>query len=269
MSYSRKRSAATRSRGYKRARPKVARARSRPIGMRKRMPMRRSRMSSKKTKLWSKNKRMFPSIVNSNTKMKTSSFVLPSVTFADLQPVLLTGIQSGITSSTRERNNIFIKGFHYDFRARAGTLNIMPTYVRMACVICPGPSIGTLGLLRNVNSLEDNFIDFGNINSGVTNLISPFNPSVAKVIWSTTRRIGPLLEAGATSIQSNLNAQISLSGYIKFNKKVLFDSDTSVQLSNNNIYFVFWLDDEFRNAGSSASASWNCIVNCRTYFTDT
>lgn len=235
--------------------------------MRKRV--RRRRMPSKKAKLWMKNLRGFPNQVVSSRKIRTQFYNLPSQPVASLAGIPCTGIPSGVTSASRERNNIFIKGFSYDFRVRAGALNSMPTFMRIACVIVPSGVAGSVDLFRNPNTLEDNSLDLGTANSGYINLVSPLNPNVARVIWSTTKRIGPLLEAGATTIQSNLNAQATVSGYVKFNKKVLYDNDAASVLAADNVFFYVWFDDEFRTAGATSTATFQFVSTTRTYFVDT
>jgi hypothetical protein len=77
-------------------------------------------------------------------------------------------------------------------------------------------------------------------NDGLRNFNQPINPSLYATIWEKTVNIGPHLEAGATSVQSNLNAQHDVEGYCRYDKNIMFDSSADSSPESHNVYLVYW-----------------------------
>lgn len=117
-----------------------------------------------------------------------------------------------------------IKSFDIDFRFMGVDGCVRPTWVRFALVVQTGPYAfpNATELIGGI-SHADNFIDMNTNRAGWENRTYPLNPQY-KVIYAKTCMMGPLLEAGATSVQSNLNAQqCFIKQRIKYRKYIQFD----------------------------------------------
>lgn len=240
--------------------------------------MRRSR-STKRTPLrkssrWNKAKRSIPNAISNNLKVlnaqvnQTGALICAG---AQLNILQMSQITSGTSSITRERNNIFIKGFTYDFYVRAAAICTMPTTMRIACLVQAGSVLtpSSTDLFSSWNNLEDNVLPLSQVNTGWANIMAPINKAKYSVIWSKTIQLGPGQFNAATTVSSHLPAQKFCKGYIKYNKKVMFDTDASTSLTGNNVYFMWWFDDALRDGGIAATTQHNVMGQFRTLFTDT
>jgi len=103
------------------------------------------------------------------------------------------------------------------------------------------------------------------IMSGQVVLNAKLNPNLWDVIYSKTMKLGPQFESASTSIQSNMPAQANLTQYIKFNKRVCYESTDA-----NRVYVLILNDDVMRGTGGQPSTTDlvnHQIVNT-VYFTD-
>jgi len=105
-------------------------------------------------------------------------------------------------------------------------------------------------------------------NDGITNLHRAINPAQYATIWEKTVGIGPTLEAAATSVQSNLNAQHDVEGYCSYNKNVMYDASGSSSPEANNVYLVWWFDDALRAAAAANPITYLVKAEVFTYYNE-
>lgn len=238
-----------------------------------RMPAKRMRTRStarNKILRWNKAKRRIPSPTGLNTKWITTVLNNAAIAGGAMQFQSLTTIPVGTTLVTRTRAIVNIKGFRLALTMRPGSPNTMPTFMRAALIVQKGgfgnPGAGTGFEMLQGPTILDNAIDLGIAQPGFTLRDQPINKNQYDVIWARTVNIGPLLEAAATSIQSNLNAQTEINTYIKYGKNIQFDDPSDTNPNGQAVWLVYWFDDVFRAAAAASTTTHAIVGNIKTYF---
>lgn len=207
--------------------------------LRKKITLRRS---SKFTR-WNRNKKSIP-----NVRINPSHFYRYNLTLVDTPGATLSyQCLTDIPATARIHNNIRIQSFDIDLRFMPVTGAIQPTYIRFMLVqtgLYVNPS--TVELLGGT-SHGDNFINMSTDREGWENRSYSLN-SLYKVIFSKTLSRAPLLEAGATSVQSKLNAQCAIRQRVKYSKYTQYDDSSDNVPLTNNVFMLYWFDDDFHNA---------------------
>lgn len=198
-------------------------------------PKMRSRMSSKKKgtskfSRWNKNKRSIPNVQVNPFRFFRNTCTLASKPGAALEWKCLTDIPS----ASHGFNNVKLKSFDIDLKFMPVTGANQPTWLRFAIVVQTGVYADPIATnLIGGLSHSDNYINMSTDREGWMNRTFPLN-SMYKVIYAKTLMMAPLLEAGATSVQSNLSAQIAIRQRVKYPKFIQYDSGTdNVPLTNN------------------------------------
>lgn len=229
------------------------------------------RFSAKKSKgkskfqRWNKNKASIP-----NTRVKPFRFFrYPIQVAAKPGAALEFQCLTDIPVASRSLNNLLIKSFDIDLRFMPVSGADRPTWVRFALVVQTGTytAPNASELIHGV-SHTDNFIDMSTTNAGWQNRSYALN-SVYKVIYAKTLKMAPLLEAGSTSVQSNLNAQCAIKARVKYHKYIQFDDATDNVPLTNNVFMLYWFDDDFRLGGVASTTTHRCLGDITTNYRNT
>jgi hypothetical protein len=142
--------------------------------------------------------------------------------------------------------------------------------MRAALIVQKGgfsnPGAGTGFEMLKGPTILDNAIDIGIAQAGYTLRDQGINANQYDVIWAKTLNIGPLLEAAATSIQSNLNAQTEISTYVKYGKNIQFDDPADTNPNGQAVFLIYWFDDVFRAAAAVSATTHAIVGNVKTFF---
>jgi hypothetical protein len=228
------------------------------------------RFSAKKSKgkgkfqRWNKNKRSIPNVRVNPGRFFRYNLTLSSKPGAAMEVQCLTDIPS----ANRINNNIRIKNFDIDLRFMPVTGCTSPTWVRFAVVVQTGTYIlPNAAELIGGTSHIDNYIDMNTNREGWQNRTYGLN-SMYKVIYAKTLMMAPLLEAGASSVQSNLNAQVAIKTRVKYNKYIQFDDSLDNVALTNNVFVMYWFDDDFRNALTASTTTHRVMGDIKTLYTN-
>lgn len=228
--------------------------------LRKKMPMRKSSKFAR----WNKNKRSIP-----NVRINPGRFFRYNQTLSGTPgATLVFQCLTDIPSASRIQQNIRLKSFDIDMRFMPVTGCIQPTFVRFMLVVQTGTFINPSSTeLLGGTSHTDNFINMNTDREGWENRSYPIN-SLYKVIFAKTLAMAPLLEAGATSVQSNLNAQCAIRQRVKYSKYTQYDDALDNVPLTNNVYMLYWFDDDFRNALSASTTTHRAMGFIKTNYTN-
>jgi len=223
---------------------------------RARMPRRRRRLTRRSRALskfsrWNFAKKSIPNIRVNPGRFYRYTYTVPNKPGAALETHCLTDIPSG----SRVHNNIMLKGFEIQFQFMPVAGCDRPTFLRFAIVVQTGPYVLPSAVeLLGGTSHADNFINMSSDRAGWENRSYPLNKQY-KVIYAKTLKMGPLLEAGATSVQSNLNAQAFIKTFVKYRKYIQYDDSTDNVAYSNNVFVMFWFDDDFRSPAVASTTT--------------
>ncbi len=174
-----------------------------------------------------------------------------------------------IPSSSRGFNNVKLKSFDIDLKFMPVTGANQPTWLCFAIVVQTGVYADPIATnLIGGLSHSDNYINMSTDREGWMNRTFPLN-SLYKVIYAKTLMMAPLLEAGATSVQSNLSAQIAIRQCVKYPKFIQYDSGTDNVPLTNNVFMMYWFDDDFRLATAASTTTHRCIGDIKTNYRNT
>ena len=224
-----------------------------------------SRGTKTKFSRWNKNKRSIP-----NDRVRPFRFFrYPIAVAAKPGAALEVQCLTDIPVASRSLNNILIKSFDIDLRFMPVAGCVQPTWVRFALVVQTGPYVlpNALELIAGT-SHTDNYIDMSSTNAGWQNRSYALN-SQYKVIFAKTIMMAPLLEAGATSVQSNLNAQCAIKQRVKYNKYIQFDTIGDNVPDANNVFYMYWFDDDFRLATVASTTTHRALGDVVTRYRNT
>jgi len=162
-----------------------------------------------------------------------------------------------------------IKSFDIDLHFMPLDGCIRPTWVRFLIVVQTGKYIlpNATELIKG-NSHTDNFIDMNTNREGWQNRTYGIN-AFYKPIFAKTIIMAPLLEAGATSVQSNLNAQCRIRQRVTYRKYIQYDDSADNVADTNNVFFMYWFDDDFRNAATASTTTHRVMGDIKTNYRNT
>jgi hypothetical protein len=230
-------------------------------------PVMRKRLntSKKASNKWSRWKRTIRSIPSTRVK-PFRFFRYPLADPSRVGAQLATGCLTDIPFASRTLNNILIKSFDINLQFMPVQGCDRPTFVRFALVVQTGPySAPTAAQLLHGYSHTNNFIDMGTTQDGWMNRNFAINPNY-RVIYAKTLMMAPLLEAGATSVQSNLNAQCRIKQRVNYHKYLQYDDSTETVGEANNVFYMYWFDDDFRIAGVASTTTHRVIGDINTNY---
>ena len=81
-------------------------------------------------------------------------------------------------------------------------------------------------------------------------------------------QLGPHLEAGAASVQSNLNAQVNVKAYCKYVKNIMFDRSTDTDAEANNVFLIAWADDALRAPAAVNPITYSFKGEIKTFWNE-
>lgn len=235
---------------------------------------RRTVSSTKKIARWNRAKRSIPAWNQISGKQKRQLIAVTASGVATINSLLLTDIpySMGPTSqTTRQFNTVRLKGFSINLHVRPDATSATPTFCRMAIIIhrdALTTPVGATEFFTGPTPL-DQAVDLALANPGFMNKNQPINPAKYAVIWARTFSMGPHLEAGATSVQSNLNAQINVTAYCKYNKLIGFDTTTQNSPLSHNAHLIWWFDDVLRPAAGAQATTFNTSGEVKTFWAET
>jgi hypothetical protein len=171
-----------------------------------------------------------------------------------------------IPFSFRGFNNIRIKSFDINLHIHPEADCVRPTWVRFALVVQTGPYVfPTITNLLHGTTHSDNYIDMSSARDGWQNRTYALNP-LYKVIYSKTIMMAPKLEAATTSLQSNLDACCNIKARVKYPKYLQYDTQTDNVGSCNNVFALWWFDDDFRSGGITPTTTHRYLGDIRTNY---
>lgn len=258
--YKRKYSRRSITRPAKRSRMSYTRA-YRPM-MRRRL--RRSKPVGKFAR-WNKTKRAIPS--THPLPYKTYRYAITN-TPATAKPgaAMETHCLTDLPISARELNVVKIKSFDIDLHFMPHTGATRPTWVRFAIVVQTGDySLPVATNLLSGLTHSDSYINMSSDRDGWMNRTLSLNP-LYRVIYAKTLKMAPLLEAGATSVQSNLNAQCNIRQRVKYDKILTYDTNADNVAVANNVFVMFWFDDDYREALTASATTHRFVGHIRTNY---
>jgi hypothetical protein len=229
---------------------------------------RKRRMTRKKggkVRRWERNKRSIPNVRCNPFRFFRYNLTNASKVGASLETSCLTDIPA----ASRSLNNIMLKSFDIDLHFMPLDGCIRPTWVRFLIVVQTGKYIlpNATELIKGT-SHTDNFINMNTDREGWQNRTYAVNPFY-KPIFAKTIKMAPLLEAGATSVQSNLNAQCRIRQRVTYRKYIQYDDALDNVADTNNVFFMYWFDDDFRNALTASTTTHRVMGDIKTNYRNT
>lgn len=236
--------------------------------VRRRKTAKKGMSTSPQYNRWMKNIQSIPNAVSNMSKYKRFQYTNSvGIGGGELTSQCITDFPQG---AQRSDNTVNIKSFDVDLHFTPFQGCIMPTWVRFAVFVQTGkyesPINQVTDFLEGIE-VNNSYLNISTAPQGWILRTQPLNPRY-KVIYAKTVHMGPLLEAGANTIQSNLEARCHIKQHIVYNKRLAYDTYTDNVASANNVFAAFWFDDDFRLAGAPSSTSFKLVGEIQTNYND-
>lgn len=171
----------------------------------------------------------------------------------------ITNISPGSAADQRDGRNIVLLGCRYTFSF--DNARVEERYIRMLCVqpknVNDPPDLGTWQDLYQDNNYNNRTADML-----VGDITHPINTDVWKIYYDKTIKLSSIANEGTTK---------TFSGYLKFNKRLMYDGDgamVNVPVSGGQIYFIIHACENYSTSGTTATVT-NFDGFFRVFFKDT